>query len=73
MIKTLALVVLIVLASIASTEGWAKGTTHRMRQSSQLQMTLLTYQGKTKDFPAGSPLSKACATLGVSPKYNCRK
>lgn len=73
MMKTFALAVLLIVASIVGSDAWAKGTTQRMRQSSQLKMTLLTYQGKSKDFPAGSALSKACSALGVSPKYSCKK
>jgi hypothetical protein len=39
---------------------------------SSLQMTLLRYGEKKKDFPAGSPLKNACASLGVKPKYSCK-
>ena len=42
-------------------------------QSSELKMTLLTYNGQKKDFKAGSPLKNACAALGVKPKYSCKK
>lgn len=45
----------------------------RTAKHSQLQMTVLTYNGKKMDFPAGSPLSSACAKLGVKPKYSCKK
>jgi hypothetical protein len=41
--------------------------------SSGLHMTILTYNGKKKNFPAGSPLSRACAQLGVPVKYSCKK
>ena len=41
--------------------------------TTSLQMTVLTYKGKKKNFPPGSPLSKACASLGVPVKYSCRK
>jgi hypothetical protein len=46
---------------------------HRAAKNTQLQMTVLTYKGKKMDFPAGSPLSSACAKLGVKPKYSCKK
>jgi hypothetical protein len=42
-------------------------------KSSPLQMTLLTYGSKKKDFKPGSPLKNACAALGVKPKYSCKK
>ncbi|KAI2510927.1 hypothetical protein MHU86_3548 [Fragilaria crotonensis] len=42
-------------------------------KSSELKMTLLTYNGQKKDFKAGSPLKNACAALGVKPKYSCKK
>jgi hypothetical protein len=36
-------------------------------------MTILSYNGKKKDFKAGSPLSKAVEQLGIKPTYSCRK
>mmetsp|Transcript_6917 Transcript_6917/g.20316 ORF Transcript_6917/g.20316 Transcript_6917/m.20316 type:complete len:123 (-) Transcript_6917:138-506(-) len=41
--------------------------------SSALQMTVLTYGTKKKDFKPGTPLSKAVAQLGVKPRYSCKK
>jgi hypothetical protein len=38
-----------------------------------LGMTILTYNGKKKDFKAGSPLSVAVKQLGVPVKYSCKK
>lgn len=38
-----------------------------------LEMTVLTYGNKKKNFPPGSPLSKAVAQLGVKVKYSCKK
>ena len=43
------------------------------RSSSSLQMTVLSYGGKKKDFKPGSPLSKAVQQLGVKPRYSCKK
>jgi hypothetical protein len=51
--------------------GFASITPYK--ESTTLQMTLLTYGSKQKDFPPGSKLAAACATLGVKPKYNCKK
>ncbi|CAJ1961523.1 unnamed protein product [Cylindrotheca closterium] len=41
--------------------------------STSLQMTVLSYNGKKKDFKAGSPLKTAVAQLGVKPRYSCKK
>mmetsp|Transcript_8079 Transcript_8079/g.12359 ORF Transcript_8079/g.12359 Transcript_8079/m.12359 type:complete len:115 (-) Transcript_8079:64-408(-) len=38
-----------------------------------LHMTILSYNGKKKDFKAGSPLSKAVQQLGIKPNYSCKK
>jgi len=38
-----------------------------------LQMTVLTYNGKKKNFKAGSPLKNAVAQLGAKPRYSCKK
>jgi hypothetical protein len=38
-----------------------------------LDMTVLTYNGKKKNFAAGSPLKSAMSALGVKPKYSCTK
>lgn len=38
-----------------------------------LTMTILSYNGKKKDFKAGSPLSVAVKQLGVPVKYSCKK
>mmetsp|Transcript_25541 Transcript_25541/g.60412 ORF Transcript_25541/g.60412 Transcript_25541/m.60412 type:complete len:130 (-) Transcript_25541:295-684(-) len=38
-----------------------------------LHMTVLTYNGKKKNFKAGSPLKNAVAQLGVKPRYSCKK
>ena len=43
------------------------------QQQSSLHMTVLSYNGKKKDFKPGSPLSKAVAQLGVKPNYSCKK
>ena len=42
-------------------------------KSSQLQMTILTANGKKVDLKEGTPLKNACAKLGVKPKYSCKK
>jgi hypothetical protein len=41
--------------------------------TSNLSMTILSYNGKKKDFKPGTPLSKALAQLGLKPTYSCKK
>jgi hypothetical protein len=36
-------------------------------------MTKLSFNGKSKEFKAGTPLSKAVAQLGCKVTYSCRK
>lgn len=43
------------------------------RTSTALDMTVLSYNGKKKDFPPGSPLKNAVRQLGVNVKYSCNK
>jgi hypothetical protein len=42
-------------------------------RSSHLRMTVLSYNGKKKDFKPGTPLSKAVQQLGLKPTYSCKK
>ena len=67
--------VLNVSAFVPMSSGKRRGVTGKRRgvKGSSLQMTILTYNGKKKDFKAGSPLSSAAAALGVKPKYSCKK
>lgn len=74
--KSTALVLL--AAMIASVFGGAEAFVQRqfgVRSSSTapLQMTVLSYNGKKKNFPPGSPMNKAIAALGVKVKYSCKK
>lgn len=43
------------------------------RTSTALDMTVLSYNGKKKDFKEGSPLKNAVRQLGVPVKYSCQK
>jgi hypothetical protein len=47
--------------------------TSSLKSSSALQMTVLSYNGKKKDFKAGSPLSVAAKNLGMKVTYSCKK
>jgi hypothetical protein len=43
------------------------------RKTTALEMTVLTYGNKKKDFKEGSPMSVAVKQLGVPVKYSCKK
>ena len=43
------------------------------QRTSPLEMTVLTHNGKKKNFRAGSPMKNAAAGLGIKPRYSCRK
>jgi ferredoxin len=47
-------------------------STNRVR-GTYLHMTVLSYNGKKKDFKPGSSLKSAVESLGVKPKYSCKK
>lgn len=63
----------VVIALVALMSANAFTVSNSYSTKTQLKMTVLTYNGKKMDFPAGSPLSSACAKLGVKPKYSCKK
>ena len=65
------LAILLALA-VGSVQGFAPAVRSTL-PTTDLQMTVLSYNGKKKDFKAGSPLSKAVAQLGVKVKYSCKK
>ena len=46
------------------------GAVRTSSTTTSLEMTVLSYNGKKKNFPAGSPLSKAVAALGIKPTYS---
>ena len=49
------------------------GKVSTVHKSSSLRMTVLSYNGKKKDFKAGSPLSRALPAIGIKPRYSCKK
>jgi hypothetical protein len=59
--------------AVSSSNLERTGGACRSNGSSSLQMTIISYNGKKKDFKAGSPLSKAVEQLGVKPRYSCKK
>ena len=72
----LSFLVILVVAALASTvHGFSNMNGHGsvIRKSSSLHMTVLSYNGKKKNFKAGSPLSKALPALGIKPRYSCKK
>jgi hypothetical protein len=61
-------------AAIFASDAFTVVPTHPASvHSSALSMTVLVYNGKKKNFKAGSPLSTAVAQLGVPVKYSCKK
>jgi len=72
----LALFALVALLACTGTSAFApqqNAFVSQAKTSTALEMTVLRYGSKKKDFKPGSPLSSACAALGVKPKYNCKK
>ena len=69
--------VVIVFAFISGCDGFGvrcdRSSFVLRRQGTELSMTVLSYNGKKKDFPPGSSLEKAIAQLGVKVKYSCKK
>jgi hypothetical protein len=47
--------------------------TSSLKSSSALQMTILSYNGKKKNFKEGSPLSVAAKQMGMKVTYSCKK
>lgn len=66
---------LIALIVCLSAEAFTTSTNSlpAVSSSSSLQMTVLTYNGKKKNFKAGSPLKNAVSQLGLRPRYSCKK
>jgi hypothetical protein len=72
--KFICLLLVAAAAIFASDAFTVVPPTHRGAvQPSALSMTVLVYNGKKKNFKAGSPLSTAVAQLGVPVKYSCKK
>eukprot|EP00980_Cylindrotheca_fusiformis_P030542 scaffold24996_cov137-Cylindrotheca_fusiformis.AAC.4 len=63
----------ITLHAILVGSSFAFQSARKPAKGSSLQMTILSYGGKKKDFKAGSPLKSAASALGVKPKYSCKK
>jgi hypothetical protein len=61
------------LAMLGGAAAFQSPSPKRSIKGSALQMTVLSYNGKKKDFKAGSPLKSAVAGLGVKPKYSCKQ
>jgi hypothetical protein len=71
----LLLVICAILAFVSGSMAFqsSSGKKHRGVKGNPLQMTVLSYNGKKKNFKAGSALKSAASALGVKPKYSCRK
>jgi hypothetical protein len=73
--RSLVIIAVATIAFVLNVSAFVPNSSGKRRgvKGSSLQMTILTYNGKKKDFKAGSPLSSAAAALGVKPKYSCKK
>lgn len=65
--------VVLALCLVTSNAFLAPTPPSAVTKSTALEMTVLTYKGKKRDFKAGSPLKNACSALGVKPKYSCKQ
>jgi hypothetical protein len=50
-----------------------KTSSKSLTSSSALQMTVLSYNGKKKNFKVGSPMSVAAKQMGMKVTYSCKK
>lgn len=58
---------------VASVNAFTSVAPTNFQSSTALDMTVLTYNGKKKNFRAGSPMKNAASALGVKPRYSCKK
>ena len=58
---------------VASVHAFMPASSSSIQRTAPLEMTVLTYNGKKKDFRAGSPMKNAASGLGIKPRYSCRK
>lgn len=74
-IRLPSVLVLVVACLVVQVYGFQtlNGPISPVHKSSSLGMTILTYNGKKKNFKAGSPLSRALPAIGIRPKYSCKK
>ena len=61
------------LALLAVSHAFTVAPAASARTSTALDMTVLSYNGKKKDFKEGSPMKVAVKQLGVPVKYSCSK
>lgn len=73
--KLLSRFLIAMMALISSSAAFQSTSRKQYRgvKGAPLQMTVLSYNGKKKNFKAGSSLKSAVSALGVKPKYSCRK
>jgi hypothetical protein len=71
--KSFLSVTIALVAVAANVDAFTPVLTPCYQRTSPLEMTVLTYNGKKKDFKAGSPMSKAASGLGIKPRYSCKK
>ena len=66
-------VIAFLLAVLAVSHAFTMAPAPVARTTTALDMTVLSYNGKKKDFREGSPLKNAVRQLGVKVKYSCNK
>ena len=66
-------VIAFLLALFAISHAFTAAPGPAGRTNTALDMTVLSYNGKKKDFQEGSPLKNAVRQLGVPVKYSCQK
>jgi len=71
--KTFLAVLLALVAISANVNAFTAISSPSYQRTSPLEMTVLTYNGKKKNFRAGSPMKNAASGLGIKPRYSCRK
>jgi hypothetical protein len=54
-------------------EAFVSHAAFAIKSAAPLQMTILTYGNKKKNFKPGSPMKSAVAQLGIKPTYSCKK
>lgn len=66
-------VVAFLLTLLAVSQAFTVAPLTAARPSTALDMTVLAYGSKKKDFKEGSPMKTAVKQLGVPVKYSCQK
>ena len=71
--KSFLSLIIALVALAANINAFMSISSPSYQRTSPLEMTVLTYGAKKKNFKAGSPMKKAAAGLGIKPRYSCKK